>query len=76
VGAKRVGRGRRSKVERIINKMTRSGNSEKGRIKRVRGGRGRGMNGRILLLCKSILLFLRARAGLLSKLFFFIINRV
>jgi hypothetical protein len=28
VGAKRVGRGRRSKVERIINKMTRSGNSE------------------------------------------------
>jgi hypothetical protein len=36
-----------------------------------------GMNGRILLLRKSILLFLRARAGLTRLyLFFFINNRV
>jgi hypothetical protein len=44
----------------------------RGKIKRVRGRHGSVENGRILMRSKSILLVLRARAGLTKYIFFFL----
>jgi hypothetical protein len=67
----RVKRGR-SKDERIELKMELRSNLGLRKIKRGRGGTREGENGRILMRSKSILLFLRARAGSLSKSLFFL----
>jgi hypothetical protein len=71
-----VKRRRRSKPERIKIKMEQSSSVGLRNTKSILGGHGGGKNGRILLLRKSILLFLRARAGSLRYIFFFNINRV
>jgi hypothetical protein len=63
-------------VERIKIKMVLAPVRRKGGQKASKGGPWEGRKGRILLLRKSILLFLRARAGLTYGVFFFIINRV
>jgi hypothetical protein len=60
----------RSQLERINLIMELRSNLGLRKIKRVVGGPKQGMNGSILVLCKSILLFF-ARAGLTKRYLFF-----
>jgi hypothetical protein len=62
----------RSKTERIKVKNGACPNAGERSIKKVRGRHVGVENGRILMRSKSILLVLRARAGLTKYIFFFL----